>query len=75
MSFTVYSFVIGFTIEEQAVYPRPGERDERYGPDDEGAAISRDVEAGFSDGLAMVLGGARQWAEAASSQVDGALEG
>ncbi|MFI5614597.1 TetR/AcrR family transcriptional regulator C-terminal domain-containing protein [Amycolatopsis sp. NPDC051903] len=64
-TFTVYSFVIGFTIEEQAVYPRPGERDERYGPADEGAAIFRDVEAGFSDGLAMVLSGARQWVEAA----------
>nr|WP_232327835.1 TetR/AcrR family transcriptional regulator C-terminal domain-containing protein [Kibdelosporangium sp. MJ126-NF4]CEL13807.1 TetR-family transcriptional regulator [Kibdelosporangium sp. MJ126-NF4]CTQ88175.1 TetR-family transcriptional regulator [Kibdelosporangium sp. MJ126-NF4] len=27
---TIYSYTIGFVIEEQAVYPRPGERDERY---------------------------------------------
>jgi AcrR family transcriptional regulator len=26
----VYSFTVGFVIEEQAVHPRPGERDERY---------------------------------------------
>jgi TetR/AcrR family tetracycline transcriptional repressor len=27
---TIYSYTIGFVIEEQAVYPRPGQRDERY---------------------------------------------
>ena len=27
---TIYCYVVGFTIEEQAVYPRPGELDERY---------------------------------------------
>lgn len=30
---TLYSYVIGFTIEEQAVEPVPGERDTRYDPD------------------------------------------
>ena len=27
---TIYCYAIGFTIEEQAVYPRPGRRDPRY---------------------------------------------
>jgi AcrR family transcriptional regulator len=27
---TVYCYAVGFTIEEQAVYPRPGKRDPRY---------------------------------------------
>jgi AcrR family transcriptional regulator len=27
---TIYCYTVGFTIEEQAVYPRPGERDEQY---------------------------------------------
>ncbi|KAA0023900.1 TetR/AcrR family transcriptional regulator C-terminal domain-containing protein [Antrihabitans cavernicola] len=29
---TIYSYTVGFAIEEQAVYPRPGERDDRYDP-------------------------------------------
>jgi TetR/AcrR family tetracycline transcriptional repressor len=58
--FTVYSYVVGFTIEEQAVYPRPGELDERYrgAP---GGAVFADVDARFGDGLSMVLSGARRW--------------
>lgn len=27
---TIYSYTVGFTIEEQAVYPRPGEWNEQY---------------------------------------------
>jgi TetR/AcrR family transcriptional regulator, tetracycline repressor protein len=27
---TIYCYTVGFTIEEQAVYPRPGKRDPRY---------------------------------------------
>jgi TetR/AcrR family tetracycline transcriptional repressor len=27
---TIYCYAVGFTIEEQAVYPRPGERNEQY---------------------------------------------
>jgi len=27
---TIYCYAVGFTIEEQAVYPRPGRRDPRY---------------------------------------------
>ncbi|MGW4486723.1 TetR/AcrR family transcriptional regulator C-terminal domain-containing protein [Amycolatopsis sp. NPDC004368] len=67
--FAVYSFVIGFTIEEQAVYPVRGQRDERYGPDDAGSAVLADPDAGFSDGLAIVLAGARQWVDGPSPQV------
>jgi hypothetical protein len=26
----IYCYTVGFTIEEQAVYPRPGERNEQY---------------------------------------------
>ena len=29
---TLFSFVVGFTIEEQAVEPTPGRRDERFDP-------------------------------------------
>ena len=28
---TIYCYTVGFTIEEQAVYPKPGKRDPRYG--------------------------------------------
>ena len=72
--FTVYSYVIGCTIEEQAVYPEPGKRDERYDdlrsdrPDVEpwlldavGAGVFGDPDAQFEDGLAIVLAGARVW--------------
>ncbi|SHE76369.1 TetR/AcrR family transcriptional regulator C-terminal domain-containing protein [Streptoalloteichus hindustanus] len=30
---TVYAYVVGFTIEEQAVTPAPGEHNEQYSPD------------------------------------------
>ena len=54
--FTVYSFVIGFTIEEQAVYPVPGELDQRYAGAPGGAVLT-DPDARFEDGLSMVLDG------------------
>lgn len=74
--FTVYSYVIGFTIEEQAVYPLPGEVDERYPARME--ALSERIDPPllavvtsalplddpgkqFEDGLAIVLAGARVW--------------
>ncbi|WP_370970933.1 TetR/AcrR family transcriptional regulator C-terminal domain-containing protein [Amycolatopsis sp. cg9] len=58
--FTVYSYVVGFTIEEQAVYPKPGELDERYRSEEAGDLLA-DVDSRFEDGLAMVLSGARLW--------------
>lgn len=30
---TLYCYVIGFTIEEQAVFPRPGKRSKKYDPE------------------------------------------
>ncbi|MEV6880286.1 TetR/AcrR family transcriptional regulator C-terminal domain-containing protein [Amycolatopsis sp. NPDC051128] len=63
-TFTVYCFVIGFTIEEQAVRPMPGEFDERY-VGSPGQAVLGDDDARFEDGLSMVLSGARQWLETA----------
>ncbi|MCR6487714.1 TetR/AcrR family transcriptional regulator C-terminal domain-containing protein [Amycolatopsis sp. OK19-0408] len=62
--FTVYSYVVGFTIEEQAVYPVPGQLDERYRTEAAGDLLA-DVGSRFDDGLEMVLSGARQWLERA----------
>ena len=61
--FTVYSYVIGFTIEEQAVYPTPGNRDPRYA-DSPAESMFDDVDERFEDGLTMVVLGARQWLDA-----------
>ncbi|MEU4252817.1 TetR/AcrR family transcriptional regulator C-terminal domain-containing protein [Amycolatopsis sp. NPDC026612] len=61
-TFTVYCFVIGYVIEEQAVRPMPGEFDERY-REAAGEAVLGDAGARFEDGLSMVLSGARQWLE------------
>jgi AcrR family transcriptional regulator len=58
--FTVYCFVVGFVIEEQAVRPMPGEFDERYARS-AGQAVLGDADARFEDGLQMVLSGVRQW--------------
>jgi TetR/AcrR family transcriptional regulator, tetracycline repressor protein len=68
---TAYSFTIGFVIEEQAVYPRPGERDPRYdlraraermGDANPFAAavgetLFTDYDQGFEEGLAIVING------------------
>lgn len=58
--FTVYSYVVGFTIEEQAVCPVPGRLDERYRSERAGDLLA-DVDSRFEDGLEIVLSGARQW--------------
>ncbi|MFF3563328.1 TetR/AcrR family transcriptional regulator C-terminal domain-containing protein [Streptomyces sp. NPDC002574] len=69
--FTAYTFTVGFVIEEQAVQPVPGERDERYDPDARreqlGAAypllgaVSEEMfgnyEARFETGLRIVVAG------------------
>ncbi len=59
--FTVYSYVVGFTIEEQAVYPVPGERDPRYDVTPTAWVFDEDVEGRFADGLTMVLNGVFGW--------------
>jgi AcrR family transcriptional regulator len=61
-TFTVYCFVIGYVIEEQAVRPMSGEFDERY-RETAGEAVLGDAGARFEDGLSMVLSGARSWLE------------
>ena len=71
---TVYNFVIGFTIEQQAIEPMPGERDRRYDeaihrlrqrggalPAAVEAAFRGDFDAQFEDGLKIVLLGAKAW--------------
>jgi TetR/AcrR family tetracycline transcriptional repressor len=69
---TIYSYVVGFVIEEQAVCPRPGERDEFYGPQQRGQRVDADrfplaLQAGdhlfsdfdrhFEDGLKLIVAG------------------
>ncbi len=70
--FTVYSYTIGFTIEEQAVFPRPGERRpqydlakraERIDPDEFPltAAAGEEIFAGYDErfehGLQLIIAG------------------
>jgi TetR/AcrR family transcriptional regulator, tetracycline repressor protein len=67
---TIYSYVVGFVIEEQAVYPRPGKRDEFYEPEKRAARVGKlplAREAGdylfsgfdrrFEDGLKLIIAG------------------
>jgi TetR/AcrR family transcriptional regulator, tetracycline repressor protein len=68
---TIYSYTIGFVIEEQVVYPVPGQRDPRYdlaerterlAPDypiaaEVGEEIFGDYDEGFEAGLAVVIAG------------------
>jgi len=37
----LHCYVVGFTIEEQAVWPKPGKRDERYAPDERAARLDK----------------------------------
>src|SRR5271168_2267426 len=39
---TVHCYVVGFTIEEQAVWPKPGKRDARYAPERRGARMDKE---------------------------------
>ncbi len=68
---TVYSYTIGFVIEEQAVYPLPGQRDPRYDvakraerlagdypiAAEVGSEIFEDYDEGFETGLTAVIAG------------------
>ncbi|MET0132507.1 MAG: TetR/AcrR family transcriptional regulator C-terminal domain-containing protein [Kibdelosporangium sp.] len=73
---TVYSYAIGFVIEEQAVFPRPGQRDEQYDltkrtdrmTDEEvplSAAAGPVMFDGFDDrftrGLQAIIAGVNTW--------------
>jgi len=68
---TIYSYVVGFVIEEQAVCPRPGERDEFYGSQQRSQRVDGDkfplaLQAGdlfsnfdqhFETGLKLIVAG------------------
>ncbi len=68
---TAYSYTIGFVIEEQAVYPMPGERDPRYDlaeraermgeANPSAAALGEEIftgyDEGFETGLSIVMTG------------------
>ena len=74
---TVFSFTVGFTIEQQAVEPTPGKRDPRYDAALERAgrstAFSAAVKAAlggnfdeqFEEGLSIVLLGVKAWLKSA----------
>jgi len=72
---TLYTYTIGFVIEEQAVEPRPGERDERYAPDNRarridaarfplavaaGEELFTRFDEGYESGLRLILTGIAQ---------------
>jgi len=72
---TLYSYTIGFVIEEQAVKPRPGERDERYAQKNRARRIDSDkfplsiaagktlfsrFDQGYDEGLRLILAGIAQ---------------
>ncbi|MBE1461145.1 TetR/AcrR family transcriptional regulator C-terminal domain-containing protein [Kibdelosporangium phytohabitans] len=73
---TVYTYTIGYVIEEQAVYPRPGERDERYDIDHRtermahenvplaaaaGPALFTDFDRRYTRGLQAIITGVATW--------------
>ena len=70
---TVFGFTVGFTIEQQAVEPMPGQRDKRYEDALERsfrsdavsaaikAALRDDFDKQFEDGLKIVLLGVKAW--------------
>lgn len=73
--FTLFAFIIGFTIEEQGIFPEPGHLDMRYAQTGAREALvseafraviaewvpANDMDARFADGLAIVLGGTRSY--------------
>lgn len=69
---TMYSFTVGNAIEEQAVTPRPGERDGHYDPEERRKRLDPDAQptvaalndtaftdpdAAFEDGLRVIVDG------------------
>ena len=72
---TIYCYAVGFTIEEQAVYPRPGKRDPRYDPKKREQRITHpeqlpltlasgklmeDFDDNFQQGLEIIIRGLRR---------------
>jgi TetR/AcrR family tetracycline transcriptional repressor len=69
---TIYCYTVGFTIEEQAVHPMPGERDEQYDParrservedlplvSETGGEVLENFEDRFEFGLQVIIRGLR----------------
>ena len=76
---TVYNYTLSFVIEEQAVFPRPGERSEQYNLQRRSENLSSEplplmrqagpilfdrFERRYKEGLALILQGARSQLEA-----------
>jgi AcrR family transcriptional regulator len=76
---TVYNYTLNFVIEEQAVFPRPGERSEQYNLQRRSENLSSEplplmrqagpilfdrFERRYKEGLALILQGARSQLEA-----------
>ncbi|MGH9690255.1 MAG: TetR/AcrR family transcriptional regulator C-terminal domain-containing protein [Candidatus Acidiferrales bacterium] len=79
---TIYSYAVGFTIEEQAVYPQPGERNEQYDLNKRAERIDREkvplalavgevaftrFEERFEQGLQTIIAGIKSKGGSASS--------
>ena len=76
---TVYNYTLSFVIEEQAVFPRPGERSEQYDLQKRSEDLSHEAlplmrqagpilfdrfERRYKEGLALILQGATSQLEA-----------
>lgn len=74
--YTINCFTVGFVIEEQAVYPYPGKRDERYDVDRRtermagedaplaaaaGSSLFDDYDTRYRRGLQAIITGVRSW--------------
>lgn len=81
---TIYTYTIGFVIEEQAVYPRAGQRDERYDmqrrtermADQDvplaaaaGPLLFDDFDRRYARGLQAIVTGVAAWRSAPSGEV------
>jgi TetR/AcrR family tetracycline transcriptional repressor len=81
---TLHCFVVGFTIEEQAVFSHAGNRDKRYAPEQRAVRLDKEkfplsLKAGdelfaapddrFSRGLEAILCGLESWYTAKSAKM------
>ncbi|TCO60966.1 TetR/AcrR family transcriptional regulator C-terminal domain-containing protein [Actinocrispum wychmicini] len=76
--YTIYSYTIGFVIEEQAVYPRPGQRSDLYDIDrrtermadqdvpmsvEAGRTMFADHDTRFARGIQAIITGVGAWVD------------
>jgi len=79
---TLHCYVVGFTVEEQAVWPKPGQRDQRYAPEERSTRMDKEnlpltIAAGeelfttpdhrFEQGIDVILRGLEPMREAKQS--------